>query len=132
MNLDKIHDDLVFLDNYEVVLYGSRVTGDSRVGSDLDIAVITRIKDHEMNLDLIKSFIGKASPVYDIRIFELLPLRLKASLMDDYQVLFGDELEISEYFYYFRKLWSDQKHRIIGGYHKSYKDKITALRSGSQ
>lgn len=29
--------------------------------------------------------------------------------MDKYIVLFGDKLEISEYFYHFRKLWKDSK-----------------------
>ncbi len=129
MNLEKIKKDLLFLKDYEVVLYGSHVTGESRVGSDIDVAVITRIKDRDKNVKLLKSFIGKTMPVYDIRIFELLPLKLKASMMDDYLVIYGEELEISEYFYYYRKLWNDQKHRIIGGYHKSHKEKIAAMRS---
>ncbi|HEO65254.1 MAG TPA: nucleotidyltransferase domain-containing protein [Spirochaetes bacterium] len=129
MNLEKIKKDLTFLKDYEVVLYGSHVTGEARVGSDIDVAVITRIKNRDKNVELLKSFIGKTTPVYDIRIFELLPLKLKASMMDDYIALYGEELEISEYFYYYRKLWNDQKHRIIGGYHKSYKEKIAAMRS---
>ncbi|GBE55188.1 MAG TPA: nucleotidyltransferase domain-containing protein [Euryarchaeota archaeon] len=128
MNLEKIKKDLTFLKDYEVVLYGSYVTEEARVGSDIDVAVITRIKDRDKNVELLKSFIGKTIPVYDIRIFELLPLKLKASMMDDYLVLYGEELEISEYFYYYRKLWNDQKHRIIGGYHKNYKEKTAAMR----
>ncbi len=78
----------------------------------------------------MKSFIGKTKPIYDIRIFELLTLKLKASVMSDYLVIYGDELEISEYFYYYRKLWNDQKHRILGGYYKSYNEKIAAIKSG--
>ncbi|MEE8168659.1 MAG: nucleotidyltransferase domain-containing protein [Candidatus Hydrothermarchaeales archaeon] len=129
MNLEKIKGNLKFLKDYEVILYGSYVTGEFRGGSDIDVAVITRIKDRGKNLELLKSFIGKAKPVYDIRIFELLPLKLKASTMSDYLVLYGEEPGISEYFYYYRKQWSDQKHRITGGYYKSYKEKLATMKS---
>jgi hypothetical protein len=67
--------------------------------------------------------------LYDLRVFELLPLKVKATLMSDYLVLFGDELEISEYFYDYRREWDDQKYRILDGYFKSYKEKIAAIRS---
>lgn len=129
MNMEKIKEDLMFLKDYEVVLYGSHVSGGFRPDSDIDVAVITRIKDSDKNLELLKGFIGKTKPTYDIRVFELLPLKLKASALEDYRVLYGDELEISEYFYQYRKLWSDQKHRILGGYYKSYKEKIEAIKS---
>ncbi len=130
MNLEKIKKDLGFLRGYEAVIYGSHVTGDCREGSDIDVAVITRVKGRDENVELLKSFIGKARPVYDIRIFELLPLKLKASLMGDYLTLFGEEPEVSEYFYYYRKLWDDQKHRILDGYHSSYTEKNAAMKSG--
>ncbi|WP_290723454.1 hypothetical protein [Archaeoglobus sp.] len=45
--------------------------------------------------------------------------------MDDYIVLFGDELEISEYFYYWRKIWDNVKHRI--SYHETLEEKIRAI-----
>lgn len=130
MNMEEIKKDLIFLKEYEVILFGSFVSGEFRTGSDIDVAVITRGKDNDRNLELLKSFIGKAKPVYDIRIFELLPLKLKASAMGCYSVLYGDELEISEYFYEYRKLWDDQKHRIMGGYFESYKEKIAAMKAG--
>lgn len=129
MNLDELKKDLDFLKDREVVIYGSFVTGEFRKGSDIDIAVITRQRDTDRNLQILMNFIGRAKPVYDIRIFELLPLKVKASLMSDYSVLYGDELELSEYFYQFRKEWDDQKHRILGGYHKDHKEKIEAMRS---
>lgn len=130
MKLEEIKKDLAFLKEHEVILYGSYVTGESRPGSDIDVAVITRSKDSDKNIELLKSFIGKARPIYDIRVFELLPLKLKATLMSSYLVLFGDELEISEYFYEYRKQWDDQKHRIMGGYFESYREKIAAMKGG--
>jgi len=130
MKLEKIREELGFLRDFEVIVYGSRVTGEFREGSDVDVAVITRIKDHDKNLELLKGFIGKGKPVYEIRIFELLPLKLKAAAMSDYLVLYGEGPEISEYFYYYWKQWDDQKHRVLDGYHKSYKEKIAAMKSG--
>ncbi len=129
MNMGKIKKDLEFLKDYEVIIYGSYASGSFRADSDIDVGVITRIKDRDRNLELLKGFIGKTKPIYDIRIFELLPLRLKASAMSSYSVIYGDEVEISDYFYRYRKQWGDQKHRIIGGYFKSYTEKIIAMKS---
>ena len=119
MKIEHIREDLKFLKDYEVVIYGSYVTGEFREGSDIDIAVITRIRDEKKNIKILKSFIGRTKNLYDIRVFELLPLKVKASVMKNYIVLFGDKGEISEYFYYYRKLWEDQKRRILEGY-RSY------------
>ncbi|MEM2097010.1 MAG: nucleotidyltransferase domain-containing protein [Methanothrix sp.] len=124
ITLEEIRRYLHFLKDHEVVAYGSYVTGEFREGSDTDVAVITRSRDTERNLDLLRSLIGMARPLYYIRIFERLPLRVKASVMSDYVVVYGDELEISEYFYTYRKLWDDQKQRILGGYFESWKESI--------
>lgn len=128
MSWDQIKEDLKPLAKYEVVIFGSFVSGGYREGSDIDIAVITRIRDDRKNIPILKELFTKVSSVYDLRIFELLPLKVKASVMEDYTVVFGDEIEISEYFYYWRKLWNDVKHRI--SYHKSYKEKLMALERG--
>lgn len=127
MRLEEIKKELWFLKDYKAVIYGSYVTGELREGSDIDIAVITGIKDEKENIDILYSFLGKAKSIYDIRIFELLPLKIQASIMSSYEVLYGSEAEISGYFYPYRKLWEDCRHRIIEGYHKSYKDKIRAI-----
>lgn len=128
LDLERIRRDLEFLKGYEVILYGSYAAHEFREGSDIDVAVITRKRDKNENLGLLKSFIGRARAVYDIRIFELLPLKLQASAISSYIVLFGSELEISEYFYHYRKLWADCRHRIIENQFRSYKEKIEAMR----
>ena len=49
---------------------------------------------------------------YDIRIFELLPLYLKIAVIEQgVMVCSRDVLELYEYFYPFRRIWGDQKHR---------------------
>ena len=128
LSLDQIKKDLQPLSKYEVVIFGSYVTGEFRKGSDIDVAVITRIRDERQNFAILKELIGNVKPVYDVRIFELLPLKVKASIIENHIVVFGDELEISEYFYFWRKFWEDVKHRI--SYHDSYREKLEAIERG--
>lgn len=129
-SLKKIKEDLKSLSKYEVVLFGSYVTGEFRENSDIDIAVITRKQDFNENVKILKSLLGKVKPIYDIRIFELLPLKVKASVIDNYIVIFGDELEISEYFYYWRKFCEDFKYRLY--YCENYKEKLEAIKRGKK
>ena len=71
----------------------------------------------------------KIPSIYHLNIFELLHLNVKADIMDNHIVIFGDRLEISEYFYHFRKLWNDQKHRYYDNQFSSFKEKMKALSS---
>ena len=128
MKMDKIKRDLDFLKDYDTIIFGSFATGEFRKGSDIDIAVVTRIKDDDANIKTLKTLIGKAPEIYDIRIFELLSLTVRASIMDNYIVLYGDGPDISEYFYFHhRKEWDDCKHRIEEGYYTSYKEQVKAI-----
>jgi predicted nucleotidyltransferase len=113
-----------------VVIYGSYLTNDfipSR--SDIDIAVITQKKNEEINLEIWNSLLGKTPSVYDIRIFELLPLYIKMEIINHHLVLFGDPLEISEYFYYYRKIWKDMEHRIRNNQFENIKKKIKLMKN---
>ena len=128
MKINKIKSDLDFLKDYDTIIFGSFVTGEFREGSDIDIAVINRIRDNEANIKILKSLLGKAPEIYDIRIFELLSLTVRASIMDNFIVLYGDGPDISEYFYFHhRKEWDDCKHRIEEGYYTSYKEQVKAI-----
>jgi len=127
--LEKIRDELQSLKDYWVVLYGSCVTGDDTPRSDIDIAVITRIDDDKKNSKLWLEILGKIPPRYDVKIFELLPLNIKAEIMSNYIVIFGDALEISEYFYQYWKLWRDMKYRYEENRFKSQKERIAGLKN---
>lgn len=49
---------------------------------------------------------------YDVRVFEALPLYLKAQVMDNHNVIYArDVCELHEYFYFARKPWDDQRAR---------------------
>ncbi len=126
-NITEIKNDLSFLNDYEVVLFGSYASGKADIRSDIDIAIITREKDRKKAVKLWKKLLGKASYNYDIKIFELLPLQIKASLIQNYKVVFGNRLDISEYFYDFRKRWNDVKYRFKENQFKSAKEKIMVL-----
>ncbi len=128
LKFDKIREDLKALSDYEVVVFGSYVEGGFGERSDIDVAVITRMRDQEELIKFQKELIGKFPPLYDVRVFELLPLRIKASVIENYRVLFGDPLEISEYFYFWRKMWNDVKRRVE--YHENFREKIRAIERG--
>lgn len=129
-SLAEIKADLYFLRDYEVVVFGSYAAKRADKRSDIDVAVITRENDRERCIDIWGGFLGKAQDIYDIKIFELLPLQIKASVIKSYEVVYGNRGDISEYFYGFRKLWNDVKHRIEENRFRSMEEKVMALKRG--
>jgi len=116
-----------FQNKFEVILYGSYVEGAVRPNSDIDIAIISREKDVRKNLKLQKEILGKVSSKFDIRVFELLPIYIQISIINNYQVIFGNPLEISEYFYFYRKKWDDCKNRIFSNQFSSYRERLSLI-----
>ena len=133
MNLPKIEDIRNILKDlktkFEVVLYGSFIDGSMRPNSDIDVAVLTRSKDKEKNKKIQMNLFGIASLKYDVRVFELLPIYLQISIIKNYEVIFGDILEISEYFRQFRKKWDDCKERILSNQFNSIEERLKSLKS---
>ena len=126
-DLHKIRADLHLLMDYEVVIFGSYATKKADSRSDIDIAVLTKERDRIRCIEIWTEMLGKVPEDYDLKIFELLPLQIKASLMQNYEVVFGNRLDISEYFYDFRKLWNDSKQRFFENQFTSSREKIKAL-----
>ncbi|MHA1584167.1 MAG: nucleotidyltransferase domain-containing protein [Promethearchaeota archaeon] len=114
---------------YEVVLFGSAVEGGFRYESDIDIAVLSRNSDKAKNQNLQLRLLQDYGMNYDIHVFELLPIIIQASIFENYNVIFGGILEISEYFYGFRKRWDDCKHRIIDNQFSSFRERLAILDS---
>ncbi len=131
-SIDEIKTDLAFLKDYEVVVFGSYARKRADKRSDIDIAVITREKNRNRCIEIWKSILGKTPDIYDIKIFELLPLHIKASVIQKYEVVFGNSLDISEYFYKIRKFWNDTKHRIEENRFQSVREKIMTLKRGRE
>ncbi len=128
--IEEIKNDLSFCQKYWTVIYGSYITEHFISNrSDIDIAVITQKKDKETNLEIWNSLLGKAPPTYDIRIFELFPLYIQIEIINAHQVLFGDPLEISEYFYQYRKIWKDMELRVRESQFESIDEKIQLMKN---
>jgi predicted nucleotidyltransferase len=125
----KMCKDLHFLeDKYDVVVYGSFVEGGMRPNSDIDIAIISYEAEKDKNVEIQKELLGQFPLKYDIRIFELFPIYLQISIIKNHRVIFGDPLEISEYFYSFRKKWDDCKYRILTNQFSSYRERLSLIR----
>jgi len=112
---------------FDVVLYGSAVDNTMRPNSDIDIAILTKQRDKETNMNILKGLFGIAPLKYDIRVFELFPIYIQISIIEKYKVIFGDPLEISEYFYYYRKKWDDCKHRILFNQFRTVQERLKLM-----
>lgn len=89
-----------------ILLFGSYAGEEPTKRSDIDVCMV---KPSEGILDDV---LGKLGGKYDIKVFENLPLYVKIEVIMHHEVIYGDELDISEYFYFFRRLWRDMEHRI--------------------
>ena len=115
-------------ENHDLVLFGSVVENTTRPNSDIDIAVLTYINDKEKNKIIQKSLFGIAPLKFDIRVFELFPIYIQISIIKNYLILFGEPLEISEYFYDYYKKWDDCKHRILSNQFKNYNERLLLIK----
>ena len=113
ISIPQIREDLHFLKDHWVIVFGSWQSKYFIPGrSDIDVAILSRNQNRVENLRFWADIIGKALPKYDLRVFELLPLTIQMNIINRYQVIYGDALEISEQLYYYRKIWSYARFRI--------------------
>ncbi len=105
-DFEPLHDDVL-----GILLYGSLVAGEDSERSDIDISIVAPAIDDKIGFSRrILSNVRDAR--YDVRVFELMPLYLKAEVVEKGEVIYTKNIfNLYEYFYYFRKIWGDQKHR---------------------
>ncbi len=132
LDLSKIRKDLQVLEGRDVVLFGSRVGEEARPNSDIDIAIVSRCPDREQNLVIFQSMLGILPTAYDLKIYELLPLKIQKAIADEFVPVFGDPLDLSEYFYLYRKRWADCRHRIFSNSFASFVDQVQALQANNK
>lgn len=130
--ISQIKKDLVNFSNFDVIVFGSYVEGSYRDSSDIDIAIISHNSNENENIELFKQLLGKIRPPYELHIFELLPIHIKMSIINNHEVIFGKRIELSEYFYQFRKVWEDCKHRFLSNQFESYKEKLELSKANAQ
>ncbi|AAB99565.1 TPA: nucleotidyltransferase domain-containing protein [Methanocaldococcus jannaschii] len=107
---------------FGILLYGSYAKNEYTKRSDIDICLVG--VDRNTYLEIL----GKLGNKYDIKIFEELPLYIKMEIIKNHKVIFGDELELSEHFYKFRKIWRDMEKRIRENQFNSVREKVMLRR----
>jgi len=124
--LERIKEDFEFIKDEVkgVLLFGSHAAGKADKKSDIDICLVSP----ENKRVLLKLF-EKLGDKYDVKIFEELPLHIKMDIIKNHRTIFGDEVELSYYFYNFRKEWRDVEHRIKENQFESVREMIKQRRA---
>ena len=99
-----------------VLLFGSQASSDNTSRSDTDICIIAPniqdVKNRALFFKKIYVNVNVFGKCYDVWQFEELALYLKMEVIRNHEVIYCKDLpELHEYFYFFRKLWNDQKYR---------------------
>ena len=95
-----------------VLLYGSLANDTETNKSDIDICVVAPNEDKHQLISFILQNVNINLKKYDIRLFSELPLYIKIQIIEKGLLIYSpDNLELYEYFYPYRKIWADQKHR---------------------
>ena len=89
-----------------IILFGSYARRDQTRRSDVDICLVKPLRE------ILEKINSKLGGKYDIKVFESLPLHLKIETIENGKLIYGNEIELSEYFYPFRRLWSDMRRRM--------------------
>ncbi len=110
-------------DVFGVLLFGSAAKGEHHGASDIDICLV-----NPKNKNVLIKALEKVGDKYDVKIFEDLPLYVQIDIIRNHKVVYGNEVELSYYFYKFRKIWNDQKERIQENQFKSAKEMINSRR----
>ncbi len=126
MELSELKKEFEFIrDEVEgVLLFGSAVKGELTTRSDIDIALV-----RPSTRSVLFRLFERVGDKYDIKIFEDLPLHIKMDIIHNHQVIIGDEVELSYYFYRFRKEWKDMEYRIKSNQFRSVLEMINQRRA---
>lgn len=111
---------------FGILLYGSVAKREETSRSDIDVCLVKPEKG--IHNEVLSSLGGK----YDIKVFEDLPLYIKMDVIKNHEVIFGDELELSEYFYEYRKIWKDMEPRIKKNQFQNIEEKIKKRRKANE
>lgn len=95
-----------------ILLYGSYSIDQETNRSDVDICIVAPKENNFELFSYISQTIDIYSKKYDVRFFSELPIHIKIKVIENGILIYSpDKYELYEYFYFYRKLWNDQKHR---------------------
>ena len=126
MMLREIKKDFEFIkEEVEgVLLFGSAAKGELSKRSDIDLALV-----RPSNKSVLFRVFERVGGKYDVKIFDDLPLHIKMDIIKNHQIILGDEVELSYYFYRIRKEWKDMEYRIKSNQFKSVREMINRRRA---
>lgn len=102
-----------------ILLFGSYATGEKTEASDIDICIVRPQNDRVLR-EINRMLGGK----YDLKVFESLPLYMQIEVINRHVIVYGKEIELSEYFYKSRRLWSDAAFRINSNQFTSVEERM--------
>jgi len=111
MDEKEIIKDFEFLkeDVEAIILFGSYARGEQTERSDIDICVVCGKRKEKIEEVWDKILGSGITEKYDVKIFKLLPIKMKMSVIREGKILYAkDEIELSYYFRIFRKIWEDE------------------------
>jgi predicted nucleotidyltransferase len=107
--IKKISQDLDFLKPQllGIILFGSYANDSSTIRSDIDICLVVGHRDVK---DIFNKVLeSDVTEKYDIKIFEILPIYLKAEVMQKSVLIWAaDEPELSYYLHHWNRIVYDQ------------------------
>ncbi len=114
--LEQIYSDFsIIIQKREILgilLYGSYLMDNETSRSDIDICIVAPYEDIHQLISFILQNVNVTSKKYDVRVFQELPLYIKIHVIEKGELIYSpNELDLYEYFYLYRKIWNDQKHR---------------------
>ena len=114
--LEQIYNDFTYViekkDILGILLFGSYSKSQNTNRSDIDICIVAPNEEPYQLISFILQNINVDSNKYDIRLFNELPLYIKIHIIEDGIIIYSsNKLNLYEFFFIYRKLWDDQKHR---------------------
>jgi hypothetical protein len=114
--LDQIYKDfskvIANKDILGILLFGSLTKDKNTNRSDIDICVVAPNEEKHQLFSFILQNINVQAKKYDVRLFYELPLYIKINVIEEGLLIYSpNKLDLYEFFYIYRKLWNDQKHR---------------------
>lgn len=96
--IEMVRKDFSFLkDKVKGVLLFGSACGNTKAARDIDICIIAPKIDEK---NLLKEIFRRVNVN-----------KKKMEIIKNHIIIYGNAPEIGEYFYFYRKLWNDQKHR---------------------
>lgn len=87
-----ILEDILFRKIKSIILYGSIVENSLTLRSDIDLCVVfDKINLNEATL-FRKRILGRVNPKLDIQVFNILPEKVKKSILNKYKLIYGNKI----------------------------------------